>query len=164
MTAFRDWSDDMEFRKADIIDKEQLIELRMAYIAEDMGKVTPDTEKQMRTQLADYFDRRLNRELFAYIAEEGEAAVSSCMLLVTEKPANPRFPHGLTGTVLNVYTKPDHRRQGLAERLMKMLIKDAVDLGLDFIELKSTADALKLYKSLGFEQSFSKYTDMKLVF
>jgi hypothetical protein len=46
---------------------------------------------------------------------------------------------------------------------MRMLINDAVELGLDLIELKATSDGIKLYKSLGFDQDFSKYTEMKLV-
>ncbi len=44
---------------------------------------------------------------------------------------------------------------------MKMLLSDAKALGLDYVELKATKDAVKLYKSLGFEEAFSKYTDMK---
>ena len=33
---------------------------------------------------------------------------------------------------------------------MKMLLSDAKALGLDYVELKATKDAVKLYKSLGF--------------
>lgn len=153
----------MELRKADIIDRDKLVELRMLYLADDTGNIAPNTEKQIREQLPAYFERHLNRDLFVYIAEEGEKAVSCCMLIVSEKPANTRFPHGLTGTVLNVYTRPENRRQGLAGKLLHMLIDDAAEFGLDLIELKATSDGIKLYKSLGFEQDFSKYTEMKLV-
>jgi len=153
----------MEFRKADIIDRDALVEMRMLYLADDIGSIAPNIEKQIKEQLPDYFERHLNRDLFVYIAEDGEKAVSCCMLIVTEKPANTRFPHGLTGSVLNVYTRQEYRRQGLAGKLMHMLINDAVELGLDLIELKATSDGIKLYKSLGFDQDFSKYTEMKLV-
>jgi len=153
----------MEFRKADIIDRDALVEMRMLYLADDIGSIAPNIEKQIKEQLPDYFERHLNRDLFVYIAEDGEKAVSCCMLIVTEKPANTRFPHGLTGSVLNVYTRQEYRRQGLAGKLMRMLINDAVELGLDLIELKATSDGIKLYKSLGFDQDFSKYTEMKLV-
>ena len=153
----------MEFRKADIIDRDALVEMRMLYLADDIGSIAPNIEKQIKEQLPDYFERHLNRDLFVYIAEDGAKAVSCCMLIVTEKPANTRFPHGLTGSVLNVYTRQEYRRQGLAGKLMHMLINDAVELGLDLIELKATSDGIKLYKSLGFDQDFSKYTEMKLV-
>lgn len=155
----------MYLRKADIKDKDKLVELRMLYLAEDMGPLAPKIEAQVREQLPDYFERFLNKDLIAYIAEDDLGnAVSCCFLLLCEKPASPRFPHGKTGSVLNVYTKSEYRRHGLAGRLMKMLLSDAKQLGLDLIELKATSDGVKLYKSLGFEQDFSKYTDMKLIF
>ena len=155
----------MYLRKADIKDKDTLVELRMLYIAEDMGPIDPKVEAQVRAQLPDYYERCLNKDLFAYIAEDDFGnAVSCCFLLVCEKPANPRFPSGKTGSALNVYTKAEYRRHGLAGRLLKMLLSDAKQMGLDIIELKATSDGVKLYKSLGFEQDFSKYTDMKLVF
>lgn len=150
-------------RKATVNDIDSLTELRIAYLKEDNGTISPEEEKIFRKQLPDYFKRRLGKELLAYIAEEDGKAVSSCFLLITEKPAGPRFPDGLTGTVLNVYTDPGFRRRGLAGTLMKMLLSDASSLGLDYVELKATKDAVKLYKSLGFEEAFSKYTDMKFV-
>ena len=148
-------------RKATVNDINSLTDMRISYIKEDNGTLPSEEEKTFRKQLPDYFKRRLGKELIAYIAEENGETVSSCFLLITEKPAGPRFPDGLTGTVLNVYTKPSFRRQGLAGKLMKMLLSDARSLGLDYVELKATKDAVKLYKSLGFEEAFSKYTDMK---
>ena len=46
---------------------------------------------------------------------------------------------------------------------MKKLLAEAKELRLDYVELKATKDGLKLYKSLGFEEVFSKYTEMKFV-
>lgn len=154
----------MQVRKASVIDIPALVEMRILYLTEDCGPLEPELEKQIRHQLPDYFTSKLGKELFAFIAEDNGEAVGCCLLLVTEKPANTRFPHGLTGTVLNVYTKPEYRRQGIAGGLMGLLIAQAKELRLDLIELKATADGAKLYKSLGFEQDFSKYTDMKMVF
>ncbi|MBR4628411.1 MAG: GNAT family N-acetyltransferase [Ruminococcus sp.] len=153
----------MILRKAVIGDIPVLTELRVSYLAEDYGTLPKESEEMIRRQLPDYFRRSLDNGLLAYIAEDNGCAAGCCMLVVSEKPANPRFPHGLTGTVLNVYTKPEYRRQGIAAKLMEMLIADAKALGLDLIELKATPAGVKLYKSLGFEQDFSKYTGMKLV-
>ena len=105
----------------------------------------------------------MNRDLHIYIARN-ERIVSCAFLLVSEKPYNPSFPHGQTGTVLNVYTVPEERRQGLAKRLMEMLIADARALGLDYIELKATESGYRLYKELGFKDAVNKYTPMKYEF
>lgn len=151
----------MTQRIATTSDIDTLIELRIAYLTEDHGALSADTEAKLRRQLPDYFCRHLGSDLRAFIAEENGEAVSCCFLLVTEKPAGPRFPDGLTGTVLNVYTRPDYRCHGIAGQLMKKLLAEARELRLDYVELKATKGALKLYKSIGFEEVFSKYTEMK---
>lgn len=154
----------MTVRKASLSDIPSLVDMRILYLNEDNGQLDTETEKQIRKQLPGYFTAKLGKELYAFIAEDNGCTVGCCLLLVTEKPANPRFPHGMTGTVLNVYTCPEYRRQGIAGGLMGLLIAQAKELRLDLIELKATADGAKLYKSLGFEQDFSRYTDMKMVF
>ena len=65
--------------------------------------------------------------------------------------------------MLNVYTRPQFRRRGVARELMKMLLSEAGRLGLDFVELKSTDEGYELYRSVGFEDSVSKYHNMKFV-
>ena len=79
--------------------------------------------------------------------------VSLALMLVSEKPPNPRFPHGRIGTVFNVFTVPEHRRRGLARQVMGALVEDARLRGLDLVELNATDDGYDLYKSLGFSDA-----------
>ena len=65
---------------------------------------------------------------------------------------------------MNVYTKPDFRRKGIAGKIMEFLISDARKMNLDFVELKSTDSGYNLYKSVGFEDVLSKYHNMKIIF
>lgn len=119
--------------------------------------------EKIRNQLPEYYRNHLNKDLFVYIVKS-ERIISCSFLLISEKPANPSFINGRTGTVMNVYTKPDFRRKGIAGNIMKFLIADAKKMELDFIELKSTDDGYNLYKSVGFEEVFSKYRNMKIIF
>lgn len=149
--------------KADFNDINELVRLRIYYLTEDYGGLTDIQAEKIKNQLPEYFRNHLNRDLFVYIVKS-EEIISCCFLLVYEKPANPNFITGKTGTVMNVYTKPDFRRKGTAKKIMKFLISDAEKMGLDFIELKSTDDGYNLYKSVGFEEVFSKYRNMKIIF
>ena len=63
-------------------------------------------------------------------------------------------------TVLNVYTRPEHRHNGYARHLMNMLMDDVSNMGLSVVELKATEDGYQLYKSLGFIDATSKYHQM----
>ncbi len=99
-------------RKAALNDIDSLTELRIAYIKEDNGALPPEDEKTIRRQLPDYFKRRLGKELIAYIAEENGEAVSSCFLLITEKPAGPQ-----ARTCRNAHENAAFRRKGSRSRL-----------------------------------------------
>ena len=96
-----------------------------------------------------------------YVARIDNEIVSCVLLLIVEKPMSPVFITGKTGTVLNVYTKPEYRKKGYAKKLMNMLLDDAAIMDLCSVELKATKAGYPLYKSIGFEDAMSKYHQMK---
>lgn len=151
----------MVFEKATIDDTKELAALRIAYLEEDHGIMDENALLSIEANLPDYFMRHLNHDFTAYVARNEQEIVACAFLLVVEKPMSPAFITGKTGTVLNVYTRPNYRHKGYARCLMNMLLSDAVDKNLSFIELKATEDGYHLYKSLGFEEAVSKYHSMK---
>lgn len=154
----------MKYRKAVTSDINSLVDMRISYLNDDYNGLDDLTDKQIRKSLPDYFSKHLNDNLFAYIAEDDNMElVSTALLLVTEKPANPNFLTGKTGTVLNVFTNKNYRRLGIAKTLMEMLLNDSKNLGLDFVELKATNDGYSLYKQMGFFEDKSNYTPMKYI-
>lgn len=99
--------------------------------------------------------------MFVYVCRDDNRIVSCCFLCITEKPSNPSFVNGKIGTVLNVYTKPEYRRKGIAGNLLKMLLTESDKMNLDFVELQATDSGYKLYKYIGFIDTNSKYHHMK---
>lgn len=153
----------MIFERADINDLDSLVKLRIDYLIEDYGEISELQINQISERLPDYYLRHLNKDFFAYVCREENKIVSCCFLYVTEKPSNPAFINGKTGTVLNVYTKPEYRKKGIAGKLISLLISDAKKMELDFVELKATDAGYNLYKSIGFEDVISKYHNMKIL-
>lgn len=147
----------MVFEKAAKQDIELLTKLRVAYLIEDYGDLDEKELTVIERDLPDYFNKNLNKNIFAYIGRNEQEIVACALLLVVEKPMSPAFINGKTGTVLNVYTKPEYRHNGYAKKLMNMLIEDAANIGLCSVELKSTEDGYSLYKSVGFRDFVSKY-------
>ena len=152
-----------------IIDKasdkeiEELVELRLAYLQEDLGEISEDDLQGLQEALPQHFRKHLNQDLFVYIAREEEEIFACAFLLVVEKPMSPMFMTGKTGTVLNVYTKPEYRKKGYAKQLMNALLEDAKVNELSVVELKATKDGYHLYKSVGFEDVVSKYHNMRFM-
>ena len=146
----------MVYNKASMEDLKQLTELRVAYLTEDNGKINERDLEAIEQNLPDYFMRNLNKTIFSYVARSEEEIIACALLLVVEKPMSPAFITGKTGTVLNVYTKPEHRHNGHARHLMNMLMDDVSNMRLSVVELKATEDGYQLYKSLGFIDATSK--------
>ena len=141
---------DIRYRFAGKADAPTLLQLRMAYLYDDHGELSAAEEVQIRAQLEDYFPRTTADTLRAVLAFDGDAPIACACLVITEKPANPAFPTGKTGTILSVYTAPDYRRRGIATRMMEMLIEEGKKLNLSFVELSATASGKPLYERLGF--------------
>ena len=153
----------MIFDKATIEDIGVLTDLRIAYLNEDLGVISNENLELMQAFLPSYYEKHLNKDLMAYVARDEMDIVSCAFLLIVEKPMSPSFITGKTGTVLNVYTKPDYRKKGYAKKLITTMLEDAKAEGLSIIELKATEDGYSLYKSVGFEDVVAKYRNMKIV-
>lgn len=151
----------MIFEKATIKDINMLTDLRLAYLKEDLGVIAD--KELIQESLTGYYEKHLNKDLMVYVARDDEDIVSCAFLLIVEKPMSPSFITGKTGTVLNVYTKPEYRNNGYAKKLMTMMLEDAMAQDVSVIELKSTEDGYLLYKSVGFEDVVVKYHNMKIV-
>lgn len=140
----------MVIRKATAADIESLIQLRLLYLAEHFGDIS-ETKTQICAQLKGYMDDHISRDFIAFLAEEDSGIIACLFLIVQEKPANPRFPNGKTGLILNVFTDKSYRRRGAASNLLGAAIDEAKRLGLSILELTATDAGELLYKKFGFQ-------------
>ncbi|QJU17650.1 GNAT family N-acetyltransferase [Blautia pseudococcoides] len=152
----------MILRMAGREDCEALTEMRMAFLEDEHGCLACEKDAVMHRQILGYFESHLGQDLYAFTAVDrcGKMAASA-FLMITERPAMPDCLGGKAGTVFNVYTKPGYRRQGMAYRLMEMLLRKAEEAGGSYVDLKATKDGYGLYRKLGFEENTSAYTDMR---
>ncbi len=143
-------------------DISELIRLRIAYMIDDFGSISDYERQCMEEQLPGYFERRLGKELIAFVARAEGRLVAAAYLLIIEKPANPFLSNGLDGEVLSVYTENEYRGQGICTQLMKNMIEYAKENELCRIDLMATDEGYPIYKKVGFEDKVQKYKDMRL--
>ncbi len=60
----------MVFDTANLDDIDELVRLRIAYMIDDFGQISDYERECMEKQLPDYFKRRLNKELIAFVARD----------------------------------------------------------------------------------------------
>jgi len=111
-----------------------------------------------------YYPKHLNTDFFAALVEDDGGKIGSTVFLaISEKPANLSFPTGRTGTILNVLTYPEYRRQGCATLALSRIIDEAKRQNLSYLELSASEMGKPLYARLGFHEiGHSHFTDMKL--
>ena len=143
-------------------DISELVRLRIAYMIDDFGSISEYERQCMENQLPGYFDRRLGKELIAFVARAEGRLVAAAYLLIIEKPANPFLLNGLDGEVLSVYTEDEYRGKGICTQLMKNMIEYAKEKKLCRIDLMATDEGYPVYKKVGFEDKTQKYLDMRL--
>lgn len=151
----------MEIKKATLNDIDLLIKLRLDYIAADTGPLSLNQKQDLTAALSDYFKIHLaDHTLLAVYAQIDGSIAAVAFLVITEMPPNPTVPDGLIGTLLNVLTYPDYRRQGLATKLIRELLSEAEHRGITSVRLSATAAGKAVYEKLGFQ--ISKYTSMEI--
>lgn len=149
------------FGPATINDIEELIDLRLAYLADDFGELSDVQRTQIASTLPAYLRTHLGTDLSIHVARDGHI-ISCAWLLQVQKPPSPRFPHGRTGILFNVFTVEERRHQGLASAVMHRLLDEARMLELDVVELNATEDGYPLYCSLGFVDDSSTHRPMRM--
>ncbi len=60
---------------------------------------------------------------------------------------------GPQGLIVNVYTEQAWRRRGVAELLMRAILRFARERGVDNVVLHASAEGRSLYEKLGFKQT-----------
>lgn len=146
--------------RADKADIDALTKMRLEYIKADM-EVSIEDEVSMKEKIPLYFERHLDKDIFAFVAKDEGIMVATALLLIIEKPSNPHFINGKVGNVLSVYTLEEYRHQGIATRLIQEVFGFSKKKSLDFIELNATEEGYSLYKKLGFEEYQTLYVPMR---
>lgn len=126
-----------EYKRVDKADIDALTKMRLEYIKADMG-VSIEDEVSMKEKNPLYFERHLDKDIFAFVAKDEGIMVATALLLFIEKPSNPHFINGKDGNVLSVYTLEEYRHQGIATRLILEVF--LISKKRDFIELNATEE------------------------
>ena len=84
--------------------------------------------------------------------EDGRVAGCATMCYIDMMPTFSH-PTGKRAHLMNVYTDPAMRRQGIAYRMVSMLIECAWNRGATEISLDATEAGRPLYRKLGFTDS-----------
>jgi GNAT superfamily N-acetyltransferase len=84
------------------------------------------------------------------VAADGDAVVAGVGVVLLDWGPTRANPGGVMARIVNVYTEPGWRRQGIAKRLLEALMHDCEQRGVREFNLGATEDSRSLYQGLGF--------------
>lgn len=141
----------IEIKVADKSNLKELMDIRleMLRIVNDMD----DSEKfsdELIECSREYF---LNGDQTTVLALDGEKVIGCASMSYIWIMPTFSHPTGKRAHLMNVYTNKNYRRQGIAAKMVKLLIEEAKSRGATEISLDATDAGKPLYKSLGFEEN-----------
>ncbi len=119
---------------------------------EDMRSGTPDTLADMEQRFALWLRDRMENDLYLTwfaVTPEGEIAAGAGLWLM-DWPPHIIGAAPYRGYLLNVYTEPAYRRNGLAKKLTQYALDWCWSNNVEVIVLHASSQGRTIYESLGF--------------
>lgn len=142
---------EINIRKAGLSDMDLLIEWRMEVLHEVFAIPDACPAKELESENRRYYQRAIpageHIACFACIGEE----VIGCggMCLYSEMPSPDNFT-GQCAYLMNIYTRPHFRGQGVGQMIVRWLTEQAVQRDISKIYLETSQAGKELYRKSGF--------------
>src|SRR5713101_717733 len=145
---------DYRIRQATVSDAPVIARHRVDMF-QDMGELASDeaaaVESASRTRLV---GQLVSGDYVGWLAETGGEVVAGAGVLLHQYYPTSANPRGRpTAYILNVYTEPGHRRQGLAHQLMAEILAWCRAHDIPRASLHASRFGSSVYERLGFAQT-----------
>lgn len=142
----------MLYRKATLSDIDELVSNRIEMRIEREAKENLADFSDFHRSTYDYFLKRLSDESFiAWIAVDGNRVIATSGLCFYYAPPTYKNRSGITAYIMNMYTKPGYRNQGIASKLLGYLIEEAKSKGCTKVTLNASDMGRRIYEMYGFK-------------
>jgi ribosomal protein S18 acetylase RimI-like enzyme len=139
-------------RKATVEDIPIIVHHRKAMFT-DMKAADPALIEAMGAPFAEWVAERFESGVyhgwFAVNAED--QVIAGAGLWLIDWIPSPLAPSPPRGYILNVYTEPEYRQQGIARRLVEACIDFCRADGRKYVVLHASEQGRSIYEALGFE-------------
>ena len=146
-------------RSAEKKDIPALAEIRVRFL-HDLQYALEDEACYKET--VQFLEEGLGCLVFGALAEDDRRVLAAGLLLMQKRPYHPLAKKGCAGEIINMYTDPDARGQGLGGQILDALIFKARELGVDKLFLNASEAGLHLYQSRGFVEAKPRHPVMEL--
>lgn len=146
-----DYIERFEYKKATMEDVDELVRTRII-VLRAANKLSDDVDMSLvEKESYAYYKRALKTgEHVAYLVYDNRKFIGAGGVSFYQVMPTYHNPTGKKAYIMNMYTNPKYRRQGIAYHTLDLLIKDARERGISQIALEATDMGRPLYERYGF--------------
>ena len=142
---------EFEYKKASIDDLNILTKTRIEVLRAANGLDDSIDMTRVERETHAYYENALaNSSHTAYLVFDGDVFIGAGGISYYTVMPTFHNPTGRKAYIMNMYTRPDYRRKGIATKTLDLLIQDAKKRGVTVISLEATDMGRKLYERYGF--------------
>jgi GNAT superfamily N-acetyltransferase len=147
----------MEFRNATPDDCGILAAMRVEFLREVQDVHPGPRDDELTAHTARYFrDHTANGGFVSWLALDGAEIVGTGGMRLYDLPPKYDNPTGMNAYIMNIYVKPEYRRQGIGEKLFELVLNGARERGVTMVHLHATEAGAPLYRKFGFTPRVSE--------
>ena len=141
----------LTYKKATIEDLDQLTETRIE-VLRAANKLSADVDMtEVEKNSYEYYCKALqDGSHTAYLVFDGDKFVGAGGVSYFRVMPTYHNPGGYKAYIMNMYTHPEYRRNGIAITTLGMLVEDAKNRGINAISLEATDMGKPLYEKFCF--------------
>ena len=140
-----------EYKKATIEDIDELVRTRII-VLRAANKLSDDVDMSVvEKESYEYYKRALETgEHITYLVYDNGTFIGAGGVSFYQVMPTYHNPAGKKAYIMNMYTVPAYRRQGIAFHTLDLLVKDIRKQGVSQITLEATEMGRPLYEKYGF--------------
>ena len=144
---------DYIFKKATKADIKMLTETRII-VLRSANKLSEDVDMtKVEAESYKYYEKALSEDTHtAYLVFDKDKFIGAGGISYYTVMPTYHNPSGNKAYIMNMYMAEEYRRQGIAIKVLDLLVQDARERGIDFITLEATDIGKPLYKKYGFKE------------
>lgn len=142
---------ELTFKKATLEDLEVLTETRIL-VLKAANRLPAETDMdEVKRQSREYYKTAISDSSHAaYLVFNGQEFIGAGGVSFFRVMPTYHNPTGWKAYIMNMYTKPEYRRMGIAYKTLDLLVADAKKRGITAISLEATSMGRLLYEKYGF--------------
>ena len=132
-------------------DIEILVDNRILFALELSTGHNEEAIQLLREQMTNYFKKATaENSCISFIAKCDGIVAGIGSVHLREMPGNFKNPSGKWGYIMNMYTVPEFRRNGICKTILNLLVEEGKKQGITAFELHATKSGEKVYTQEGF--------------